>query len=181
MATTTMSTNRAQARVEARQEQGHWYLLQCRARQEARALENLARQHFDAWCPRLPVQKRRRGRIEREDEALFPGYLFVRLWRESNWQALQSTRGVSRLVRFNGEPATVDSDVVDHIRSRCAAVNEPRPLFRAGQRVRICEGAFRDIEAMVQAVDGVERVVLLLNFMQREQRVAVTARQLVAV
>jgi len=175
MAITTTSTNNAS------QAPGRWYLLQCRARQEHRALENLARQQFQAWCPRLPVQRRRRGRILTEVEALFPGYLFVRLQRESNWVALQSTRGVSQLVRFNGEPAQVEEVVVARIQQRCVAEEAPRALFSAGQRVRISEGAFRDIEAMVQSMDGMERVVLLLNFMQRQHRVVVDARQLVAV
>ena len=34
-----------------------WYVIHAKPRQEARALENLERQGYEAWLPMLTVQK----------------------------------------------------------------------------------------------------------------------------
>ena len=60
----------------------HWYLIQTKPRQESRAEENLRRQHFECYRPIKPSA----AGNGKADEALFPGYLFIRLDRQlDNW------------------------------------------------------------------------------------------------
>ena len=60
----------------------HWYLIQTKPRQEARAEENLRRQHFECYRPHKPPLPG----DEKPGEPLFPGYLFIRLVRRlDNW------------------------------------------------------------------------------------------------
>jgi hypothetical protein len=56
-----------------------WYLIQCRARQDKRALDNLQRQGFECYRPVYETERIRRGRKHLTSAALFPGFLFIRL------------------------------------------------------------------------------------------------------
>ena len=59
----------------------HWYVIQTKPRQESVAIENLERQGYAAYCPKMAQAKRRRQRQrwQKVIEPLFPRYLFVQL------------------------------------------------------------------------------------------------------
>lgn len=150
-----------------------WYVVQCKAREDGRALEHLERQGFACYRPTLTLEKVRRRPKLAVQESLFPGYLFVRLDPSNDsWSAIRSTRGVVRIVRFDEHPLPVEEGVIELIRERVAN-NAPRvPYLTAGERVLITEGCFADVEAIFVANDGEQRVLLLLNILQREQTVS---------
>ena len=50
--------------------------------------------------------------------------------------------------------------------------------FKPGERVQVSGGSFSDIEAIFVSSDGEERSVILLNLLQREQKVRVPTRYL---
>lgn len=153
-------------------EDWRWYLVQCKPRDTFRAEQHLRNQGFACFHPTHPVKRRRRDRVVWVIETLFPHYLFIRLASDSNWGVIRSTRGVARVVKFQGEPAPVSDDIVAALQKHCAIMHgtEPEPLFRPGERVVITEGCFKALEAVVHATKGEERVVLLLNLLQQPQR-----------
>jgi transcriptional antiterminator RfaH len=147
-----------------------WYAVQCKPREEARALENLERQGFNCYSPTLNVEKLRHGRKVKVSESLFPGYLFIHLDEvNDNWYPIRSTRGVLQLVRFSSYPTPVPDKIIDLIRQRLAAGRPSVPYLRPGERVRITNGAFAQFEAFFVANDGEARVLLLMNILQSEQ------------
>lgn len=150
-----------------------WFLVQTRAKQAERAEEHLARQNYQVFLPRLPVEKITRGKRVQVTEPLFPGYLFLQLCPGiDNWQPVRSTRGVLRLVSFGGQPLPVSDDLIEAIRTRTADMHQPAgPVFATGEKVRIAHGPFADLDAVFQCFDGEERVVVLLHIMQREQKI----------
>lgn len=154
---------------------GHaWYLLQCRARQDSRAAQHLANQGYTCYQPLVQVERLQAGKRRLCTEPLFPGYLFIRLChRNDNWGPIRSTRGVARLVGFNGHPQPVPSEVVDALQARLASAPVISPL-QPGDPVRITHGAFANIDAIFQRFDGDERVVILLHLLQRPQPVVVS-------
>lgn len=150
-----------------------WYLVQCRARQEDRALEHLERQEFECYRPLCDAERVRRGRREKQSLALFPGYLFIRLDRiHDNWGPIRSTRGVIQVVRFKDYPLPVADAIIEQIRRRIEAQPIRESYLKAGERVVITKGGFSGVEAIFLASDGDERVVLLLNILQSEQHLA---------
>ena len=156
-----------------------WYLIQTKSRQEARAEEHLQRQHFECYRPLKPHPPHTRTSMP-EGEALFPGYLFIRLDRiADNWYPIRSTRGVSRIVTFGGQPVPVRDELIDQLRQRLAQARaQPARGFRSGERVQINQDGFSDSEAIFVSSDGEERAVILLTLLQREQRVSVPAHYL---
>jgi transcriptional antiterminator RfaH len=145
-----------------------WYVVQCKPRQDVRALENLARQGFECYLPRLSVERLRNGRKVVAQESLFPGYLFIHLHAgKDNWAPIRSTRGVSQMVRVGDQPLPVGNEIVDLIRQRLAA-QAPRPYFQYGDRVRIADGCFSHLDAIFIVNDAQDRVMLLLNILHHE-------------
>jgi len=158
--------------------EGHnrWYVIQCKPHQECRAFENLERQGFSCYLPTLSVEELRHGCRREIQEPLFPGYLFIDLDEfRDNWQPIRSTRGVIRIVRFNQYPIPVQNEIIEVIRQRLA-INQPRITnLQPGERVRITDGCFADVEAIFVANDGNERVTLLMNILHREQTLSFPA------
>jgi transcriptional antiterminator RfaH len=147
-----------------------WYVIQCKPREETRALENLERQEFRCYLPMLTVEKLRHGCTRDVREPLFPTYLFISLNEVSdNWHPIRSTRGVVRIVRFNECPVPIRDELIDHIRQRPADPQTKVPYLRPGERVRITEGCFANLEAIFVASDGLKRVALLMNILHQEQ------------
>lgn len=148
-----------------------WYLVQCKANQDERAEINLVNQGYTCFRPTHRRERVLQGRARIVRESLFPGYLFIQLGSDENWSPLRSTRGVLRIVSFGGKPLPVDDAVIAQLYEHdSGAPVEAR--FACGERVRINEGPFVELEAIFLAMDGEQRVVLLMTLLQREQRIS---------
>lgn len=154
-----------------------WYLIQTRPRQEARAEEHLQRQHYECWRPLRPAAGGKQP--ARHAEPLFPGYLFIRLDRDQdNWYPIRSTRGVSRVVSFGGQPTPVQDELIEQLRQRLAVPALLAASFNPGERVQVSGGGFHELEAIFVASDGEQRSIILLNLLHRQQKVTVPNRYL---
>ncbi|MGY2327016.1 transcription/translation regulatory transformer protein RfaH [Pseudomonas sp. SDT2931_S440] len=147
-----------------------WYLVQCKSRQDERAEEHLQRQGYTCFRSTYKRERLLKGQRRTTRESLFPGYLFIQMSQQDSWSSLRSTRGVSRVVAFGAHPLPISDTLVDELQERDhqAVVSA---LLQPGESVRINEGPFAELEAVFLAMDGEERVVLLMNFLQREQRI----------
>lgn len=154
-----------------------WYLVQCKPRQDGRAEEHLQRQGYICYRPKLASDVVQRGKVKRIEASLFPGYLFLQLGHDEDWGPLRSTRGVSRLVRFGTRPAVIPDHLLHALRIHERSFSPAQPLAR-GDRIRITEGAFADVEAIFLTMDGEQRVVLLMNLLHREQKVRLDLSQI---
>lgn len=158
---------------------GNWYLIQCKPRQEARALENLRNQSFICYAPTHPIEKIRHGKRVSITEPLFPGYLFINLCEfTESWHPIRSTRGVLRMVTFANQAVPIASAVVEGIQARLRMRHQSKPLFEAGDQVAVTDGPFRDIEAIFSSIDGDERAIILLSLMHRQQEVRIPLKAL---
>ncbi len=149
----------------------HWYLVHTKPRQEKCALENLERQGYQCYLPAVPSEKLRQGLLKVSDEPLFPRYLFIRLGQgdsAKSWAPIRSTKGVSRLVTFGVEPAKVNEGLIDLLRAQEAlAQAAPERLFNPGDRVRLTEAPFAEIEGIYQMADGERRVMVLIEILSK--------------
>ena len=158
-----------------------WYLIQTKPRQEARAQEHLQRQHFECYRPLKVSEAKKRSPRTLSEEELFPGYLFIRMDQvHDNWYPIRSTRGVARIVTFGGTPVPVQDELIEQIRQRLN-VAPPKVQFKQGEHVRVNTGGLCDIEAIFLSPDGTERAVILLNLLQREQKVVLPISSLLRV
>lgn len=149
----------------------HWYLVHTKPRQEKCALQNLEQQGYQCYLPTLPSEKLHQGALTVIDEPLFPRYLFIRLCLDTSaksWGPIRSTKGVSQLVSFGVKPAKVEDGLIEALQKQEAAVQgEPKRLFKPGERVRLIEGTFADIEGIYQMTEGERRVMVLIELMSK--------------
>jgi transcriptional antiterminator RfaH len=154
-----------------------WYLAQTQPRAEAKASLNLRRQGFEVYLPRYLKQRRHARRVEPVTAPLFPGYVFVAIdINAQRWLSIDSTFGVTRLVRDGDRPAAVPPAIINALKSREDAkgliVLDQRPRFLPGDKVRVLEGAFRDCYGLYDGMNAGERVAILLDLLGRKVRVA---------
>jgi transcriptional antiterminator RfaH len=161
-----------------------WYAIRSKPRSESTAQAQLERQGFRVYFPRVLQPARVRGRWTERIEPLFPRYLFLQLdVGKQSLTPVRSTVGVTDIVRFGAEYATVPDEVVRELASRA----EPetglhrlgKPLFERGARVQVSEGPFSGLEGVFECSKSEERVSILLDVLGRQTRVRIPAGQVV--
>lgn len=159
-----------------------WYLVYTKPRQEEVAQTNLVRQGYGVYLPHAREARKHRGRRIMLVGPLFPRYLFICLdTHTDNWGPIRSTLGVASLVRFGQEPARIPDELIDFLKAREgeAGLHEwAEQNYRAGDRVRVAEGAFRGYEGILLARNSRERVVVLLDILGRKVRTKVGVSQI---
>jgi transcriptional antiterminator RfaH len=154
---------------------GIWYVVRTKPRQETVAEANLLRQGYAAYLPRLKVLRRIRRQQVSRLEPMFPQYLFFRPGREGQSIApVRSTLGVLGVVRFGIEPAELDAKKLDAIlalesRQNQASIEELSAIV-PGSRVAIVEGPLAGLEGLVSSVSA-KRVEVLMQLLGNDTRV----------
>ena len=156
----------------------HWYAVSCKPRQEAIAEENLLRQGYRVYLPRIQSERHRHGQWTGVIEPLFPRYLFIRVDPTSRSTApVRSTRGAIGLVRFGSQPAIVPQEVIDAILQREAPDSglhqDDRPLFRAGETVKLENGPLAGMEGIFVEEDGEKRAIVLLELLGKANKIRI--------
>jgi transcriptional antiterminator RfaH len=161
--------------------ESRWYLVQCKPREGFRAAEHLQNQSYTCFHPTYLVKRKVAGRVQSVEASLFPHYLFIYLSSSDNWSSIRSTRGVNKIVHFNGIPASLDDRVVEELQRQCARLRGEAPisLYKVGDRVLVTDGCFKELEAIVTATDADERVTLLLNLLNRPQHIELSVNSVV--
>jgi len=157
----------------------HWLLAYTKPRGEKVAEENLLRQGFECVLPWISVQKRRRGKWLWLDEPLFPRYVFVGAHAEQSWAPVRSTLGVTSLVRFGLQFATVPETLIQDLLSAATATPEKQLRFKQGQKVHITGESFSSITGVFEMQDGEDRARVLIDLLGRPTLVQVPLSQLV--
>lgn len=172
-------------RLAAEEATGPWYLAYTKPRQEHVALANLQQQGFEAYLPLYKTFRKSptlEGSAVIVFEPMFARYVFFRPGRaDQSIAPVRATRGVSTVVSFGFEPATVGHEVLGAIRACEQARNQADPAslsaFQPGSQVRLSGGALKGLVGIVQAVSA-KRVALLLELLGRPQRIEVAHQAL---
>ena len=152
-----------------------WYVAQTHPHAETKASEHLGRQGFPIYLPRYLRQLRHARRVERRAVPLFPRYVFVSIdMTAQRWLSIDSTIGVTKLLRNGDVPTQVPAAIIDGLKSREDADGHiqlvHRQRFSPGDKIRVVGGAFCDCFGLYEGMDGRERVAILLDLLGRKVR-----------
>lgn len=159
-----------------------WYVAHTKPRQEEVARENLARQGYCVYVPKLKVLKYLRHRQQVGFEPMFPRYLFFKPGHaEHSIAPARSTQGVTSMVRFGGVPAVLQPGTVESIREfECrqnaadfAQLNGLQP----GKTVLVTTGPLAGLQGLVAMVSG-QRVIVLMRLLGEETKVRLSTSEL---
>jgi len=152
-----------------------WYVLYSKPQKEDHARFHLSAKGLEVFFPQLrfPNSAKKRKRLV----PLFPNYLFARLkiFSEEFFYA-QWCPGVSRIVSFNGVPASIQDSIVDFLMAQASrdGIVEARPNLRTGQEIRVSAGPFGGLTGIIQEPPNAKgRIKILLQLLNRPTKVDV--------
>ena len=159
-----------------------WYVVHTKFGQEQAACENLARQGFAVYFPRIKVLRRFRGRQQARFEPLFSRYIFLQPGSSVHSVApVRSTFGVAALVRFGQDLAVMRPETLKTIHDfetrQNEASDEAISPFQPGERVNVADGPLTGIDGVISDISQ-HRVIVLMHLLGRDTRVSVTRDQL---
>ncbi|MEN9502886.1 MAG: transcription/translation regulatory transformer protein RfaH [Pseudomonadota bacterium] len=160
-----------------------WFLLTSKPQKDDLAELHLRNQGYEVYRPLAQRLRQRRGKMIATIESLFPRYLFIHLDSgvHDNWAPIRSTKGVQGFVRFGIDPAPVPLNLITSLQAQesmlgARAIDLDR--YHHGDKVQITQGPFHGLEAIFQKYDGEERVIVLLNILHKQTKLALSPTQL---
>jgi len=155
-----------------------WYLVYTKAKGEELAKDNLERQGFTTYLPKVQRSKRTKGKYQPVIEAMFPRYLFIQLDTQTdNWMPIRSTIGVSNLIRFGGIPARVPQELVNDLQKNENELGvrvEQEHQYEQGEEVELISGAVNGYRAVFEKYVSAERIAVLLDIVGKHTRMLVS-------
>ena len=146
-----------------------WYCVRTKPKQEPIASNSIRELvGVEVFCPIIRFKKStKRGKIWFQ-EALFPGYLFVKCDLKPMFKAVNYSRGVAALLRFGSHYPTIPEKEIEILRKEMGD-NEVHIIaheFEPGEKTRIESGPFKGISAVISRVmPAKERVLVLLDLL----------------
>ena len=159
-----------------------WMVVNTRPKREAEAMDNLTRQGFAAYCPLVVKRIRHARRSYDARRPLFPTYLFVAWDHAQHWTPIMSTYGVKTIVYQGTRPALLDDALVAGLKARevDGVIQLPEKPFEVGQSVSLRGGPMDGLVARIIDMRPNDRIVVLLDLLNRPVRTVVNAASLAA-
>jgi len=166
----------------------YWYVFFVKTGRELKALEEAARSFpYEDVKPFLPYVEqlfRKNGAVHKEQQLMFPGYLFVETdipgneFQERAAEFVQKSKHVMKLLLdYGSEQASVTDEEREAIQSLWA--DEVKGIAASkgiieGDKVIVTEGALVGMEAVIKKIDRHKlRAELEVDFMGQVHRLAV--------
>ena len=151
-----------------------WYAVHTRSRHEGKVSTSLAQKSIPTFLPKIDVWSRRKDRRKKIQLPMFPGYVFVQVDQADNQSRLDILK-TPRVVKILGTargniPIPVPDEKIEAIRRLVDSKVEIQHYRypKAGERARILDGPFRDIEGMVVKADPRKDLfVITIEILQR--------------
>ena len=157
-----------------------WYCVKTKPKQEGIATRLLrAELGLEVFCPKIRFKRARSTGVAWVNEAMFPGYLFVRFVYPELHRRIAATSGVARTLAFGAGPCVLDDSIVEDLRRHVAdgETVEISSEIREGEEVKIVEGPFMGVKALVTRIlPARERVAILLSLLGQEREIEVSAQ-----
>jgi transcriptional antiterminator RfaH len=146
-----------------------WYCVRTKPKKERMAAANIASMHsLDVFCPQIRFRRKTvRGPVWFQ-EAMFPGYIFVRFDIVEMMRAVSHAPGVLNIPVFNDRHVPIPDAVIESLRKDLddtGSVDAGLPLEK-GEETTVLEGSMRGLKVKVIKVMPAEnRVAVLLEML----------------
>jgi transcriptional antiterminator RfaH len=151
-----------------------WYVAQIKPNSYHSATQNLERQGFETFLPKMKITQKKENKFLVKDVYVFPGYIFVCFDPHIiTWTKINSTYGVSKILTFSNKPAEISSYLILELKKRYEFNSNPtqNEKLQRGDSIKFYTGPFADIVAKVERVDEKKRIWVLLEAMGGYQRI----------
>jgi len=162
-----------------------WYVIHTYSGYEDQVAESLKQRVdtldmkdkiFDIVVPKEKQIEIKGGKRKKVEKKIFPGYILVKMVMTKNsWYVVRNTPSVTGFIGTGTDPVPINEDEVDTILKRMG-VEEPKYKIDlvAGDPVKINDGPFKDMEAIVSDIDQEKgKIKVLVSIFGRETPVEV--------
>jgi transcriptional antiterminator RfaH len=154
-----------------------WYCLRSQPKHEHIAAAHLRMlKEVTVFCPRIRFKRATRQGLAWVTEAMFPGYLFARFGLGEMHRQVGYAHGVTGIVRFGDRYPTIDERALVQLQDHTGGTEVKEVDYRLsqGDDVKIAEGAFAGLEAVVtQVLPAKQRIKVLMDFLGRKMEAEV--------
>ncbi|MEN8710177.1 MAG: transcription termination/antitermination protein NusG [Paracoccaceae bacterium] len=135
--------------------------------------EGLSEEIVEVVVPEEEVIEIRRGKKVTTPRRFMPGYVLVRMdMSDKGYHLINSINRVTGFLGPQGRPLPMRDAEVEQILNRVQeGEDKPRTIisFEVGERVKVTEGPFEDLNGMVEEVDdGAQRLKVTVSIFGRE-------------
>lgn len=156
-----------------------WYCVRAKPKQEDLATRLLRQElGLEVFCPKIRFKRARSTGVAWVQEAMFPGYLFVRFVYPQLYRRIGSISGVAKVLSFGGKPCILEESIIADLRLHLAdgEIVEIASDIKEGEEVKVVEGPFLGVRALVtRLLPARDRVAILLSMLGQEREVEVSA------
>ena len=145
-----------------------WFIAQIKPNSYNSAVQNLKRQGFETFLPKMEITKRQKNKFLVQSVYVFPGYIFVFFDPHIiTWTKVNSTYGVSKILAFNNKPSEISSDLILQLKTKYEIHSNQtqNEKLQKGDSIKFFKGPFVDLIAKVESVDENNRIWVLLEAM----------------
>lgn len=161
-----------------------WIVASTHPHKEAAAAGHLANQGFASYCPVVRKRVSHARKVRSVLRPLFPGYVFIELPSDERpWRPILSTYGIRSIVCSGDEPSRLDPNFIAALRAReeDGVIIAPTHPYQVGQHVRVADGPFYGTIATILSMGEKDRLVVLMDILNRPVRVLIDYRQVTSV
>lgn len=168
-------------KMESALDRPHWFAICTNLKQEERTCHNLQVSNIESFNPRILECRRNQftGAVTFIPTSLFPRYIFARFIARNLLRKVRFTRGVLQVVIFNSQPAPIDDEVIEFLKSRVGnnGFLNVREALTPGDKVRIKDGPWKAFAGVIERdIPASARVQILLTAINYQARL-VTERK----
>lgn len=143
--------------------QAYWYAVYTRSRFEKKLYSLLEQKNVECFLPLKKSLKQRSDRKVWVQEPLLPSYIFVRISEKERFIVL-NTPGAVCYVSFEGKPAPIPDDQIDHLNHFIKHKEEQIEVhfgnFVNGDRVEVTSGPMKGVKGEIIQIQGMQRLLL---------------------
>ena len=158
-----------------------WWVVHTKPQAELSAIKNLENQGLTTYCPLFKKESIRGHKIKIKAYPLFSRYIFIKgdCSAQKNIHLIRSTIGVKELLKIGEVPVKISCQLINELRQMEAVkLNETKSHFNPGENVRVNTGIYKDVEAIYEMDDGVNRAIVLLSMVNKETPLRIDKKDL---
>jgi transcription antitermination factor NusG len=151
-----------------------WFALRVKSNYEQAVAHALHCKEYEEFLPTYTARRRWSDRLKEVQRPLFAGYVFCRLDTNDRLPGL-TTPGVVGIVGVGKTPLPIPTEDIEAVRTivNSDLLVTPWPFLQVGQKVRIVQGPFTDVEGILLKFKTRWRLVVSIALLQRSVAVEI--------
>lgn len=127
-----------------------WYVIRTKPRSEVTVRLAVEAMGYRSWLPLIQSYRLYRGRKQKKDSVLIPGYVFVES-TPVQCDEFKYVRGSVGILHYNSIPVALRNEDIERLKRLCRLETPPEVCSEVtqGQKVLICSGPLSGFEGVV--------------------------------